>query len=268
MEHALTCNNLKCKKELGDRALVTTCSHIFCLECVRRLGLSTQENPRGAACPACNSQLAKPDDAVFANLNPSEDYKTSILSGLSPNVIMECAGRALSFWAYQTTQQISYQQYLCKTLAEKYSNLKLRLDQTAKDANIELERLRQKLDSSAAEHDGMRRKNEELAQAYRDKSRKLLQTQELYDKAKRKAEMGQIQRAASDAVDSTLLAEPQSQRTAGAFDGYHPQQEPSYRHAFVPYGNGNRLDASGVHSGFFKSNLRHVPSEERWPGQD
>lgn len=98
------------------------------------------------ACPACNSQLAKPDDAVIANLNPSEDYKTSILSGLSPNVIMECAGRALSFWAYQTTQQISYQQYLCKTLAEKYSNLKLRLDQTAKDANIELERLRQKLD--------------------------------------------------------------------------------------------------------------------------
>lgn len=25
MEHALTCNNLKCRKELGDRALVTTC---------------------------------------------------------------------------------------------------------------------------------------------------------------------------------------------------------------------------------------------------
>lgn len=90
--------------------------------------------------------MVKPDDAVFANLNPSEDYKTSILSGLSPNVIMECAGRALSFWAYQTAQQISYQQYLCKTLTEKYSNLKLRLDQTAKDADIELQRLRQKLD--------------------------------------------------------------------------------------------------------------------------
>jgi E3 ubiquitin-protein ligase CCNP1IP1 len=55
-----------------------------------------------------------------------------------------------------------------------------------------------------SEQEALRRKNEELAQAYKDKSRKLLQTQELYDKAKRKAELGFIQRAASDAVDSTL----------------------------------------------------------------
>lgn len=47
-----------------------------------------------------------PDDVVVTNLNPTEDYKTSVLSGLNPNVIMECAGRALSFWAYQTTQEM------------------------------------------------------------------------------------------------------------------------------------------------------------------
>jgi E3 ubiquitin-protein ligase CCNP1IP1 len=51
--------------------------------------------------------LTNPDDVVVTNLNPTEDYKTSVLSGLSPNVIMECAGRALSFWAYQTTQEMS-----------------------------------------------------------------------------------------------------------------------------------------------------------------
>jgi E3 ubiquitin-protein ligase CCNP1IP1 len=55
---------------------------------------------------ACNGDLSKPDDAVIAVLDPSEDYKTSVLSGLSPNIIMECAGRALSFWAYQTTQEM------------------------------------------------------------------------------------------------------------------------------------------------------------------
>jgi len=43
---------------------------------------------------------------VITNLNPTEDYKTSVLSGLSPNVIMECAGRALGFWAYQITQEV------------------------------------------------------------------------------------------------------------------------------------------------------------------
>jgi hypothetical protein len=46
------------------------------------------------------------DDAVIANLNPTEDYKTSVLSGLSPNIIMECTGRALSFFAYQTSQEM------------------------------------------------------------------------------------------------------------------------------------------------------------------
>jgi E3 ubiquitin-protein ligase CCNP1IP1 len=46
-----------------------------------------------------------PDDAVVAQLNPSEDYKTSVLSGLTPTVIMECAGRALGFYSYQASQE-------------------------------------------------------------------------------------------------------------------------------------------------------------------
>lgn len=54
------------------------------------------------------------------------------------------------------------------------------------------------------DHDSLRRKNEELTQAYKEKNRKLLQTQELYDKLKRKAMLGHIQDAASDAVDTTL----------------------------------------------------------------
>jgi E3 ubiquitin-protein ligase CCNP1IP1 len=54
------------------------------------------------------------------------------------------------------------------------------------------------------DHDILRRKNEELAQAYKEKNRKLLRTQELYDKLKRKAMLGHIQDAAADAVDTTL----------------------------------------------------------------
>ncbi|POR37416.1 Uncharacterized protein TPAR_02398 [Tolypocladium paradoxum] len=264
MEHALTCNNLKCRTELGDRALVTTCSHIFCLDCVHRLGLAGQETPRGTTCPACNSQLSKPDDAVITNLNPSEDYKTSVLSGLSPNVIMECAGRALSFWAYQTTQETYYQQYLYKTLTEKYSNLTVRLDQTVSDANAEIERLQHRLNSSAAEQEGMRRKNEELAQAYRDKSRKLLQTQELYDKVKRKAEMGHIQRAASDAVDSTLHVASQSQTATREFEGYNQDTQPEPRNTFALFSQTNRFDVAGMNSGIPRSSLHHVGVEDGW----
>jgi len=58
------------------------------------------------SCPACGTALLNKDDAAETQLNLSEDYKTSILSGLSPTVIMECAGRGLAFYSYQVTQEV------------------------------------------------------------------------------------------------------------------------------------------------------------------
>lgn len=52
----------------------------------------------------------------------------------------------------------------------------------------------------------LRRKNEEIAQAYKEKSRKQMQTQELYDKLKRLSMLGQVQDAASEAVDDNIQA--------------------------------------------------------------
>lgn len=105
MDSVLRCNSLKCRAQLTDRAVVTTCSHIFCTACCDGLG-RPEVASRGRTCPACDSQLNNPDDVVVTHINPSEDYKTSVLSGLSPGVIMECAGRALSIYAYQTAQEV------------------------------------------------------------------------------------------------------------------------------------------------------------------
>lgn len=52
----------------------------------------------------------------------------------------------------------------------------------------------------------MRQKNEEMGQALREKSKKLMQIQELYDKLKRKAMIGELRNAASDAVNSNIEA--------------------------------------------------------------
>lgn len=79
--------------------------HIFCHGCAESLGLS-RPTTSNRLCPACQTALLNPDDAVSTILNPTEDYKTSVLSGLDPNTIMECAGRALAFWAYQSTQEM------------------------------------------------------------------------------------------------------------------------------------------------------------------
>ncbi|KAI1431629.1 hypothetical protein GGR50DRAFT_689572 [Xylaria sp. CBS 124048] len=204
MEHTLRCNVLKCRNELGDRALVTTCYHIFCGDCASRLGLANQRRDHAIACPACGTHLTNPDDAVVTNLNPSEDYKTSVLSGLNPNVIIDCASRALSFWAYQVTQEIIYQQHMSKTLTDKYASLNVHLDKVVNEANAEITNCHNKLTSAEGDRDELRKKYDELLQVCKQKNRKLLQTQELYDKLKRKAMLGQVQDAAEDAVESTL----------------------------------------------------------------
>lgn len=105
MDSVLRCNDLKCRAFVPDQAVVTTCSHIFCTACATRLGIVEPENGH-RVCPACNTQLVNPDDAVMTSLNPTEDYKTSILSGLSPTIIMEVTGRGLNFWAYQMAQEM------------------------------------------------------------------------------------------------------------------------------------------------------------------
>ncbi|PFH55003.1 hypothetical protein XA68_11107 [Ophiocordyceps unilateralis] len=225
MEHVLACNNLKCRKELRDRALVTLCSHVFCLECAQGFELVTRKQQGNARCLACLCILAKPEDAVIRNLKPTEEYKSSALSGLPPNIIMECAGRALGFWAYQTTQEISYQEFLYNTLMEKYSSLRVQLEQMTDDANVEIERLRHRLSTSATEHDMICRKNEKLVQAYKEKSRKLLQTQQLYNNLQRKAVMTNIQRATYDAIESKFRMSTLIQPAAGGCNKYHTERE-------------------------------------------
>ena len=114
-------------------------------------------------CPACLTSLSNADDAVSTSMNPSEDYKTSVLSGLNPTIIMECTARAMGFWTYQATQEMydtsyqtalckmtdcysTYQEYLAKTLTEKHINLGSQMDNIINEANSEMDRLNQKMD--------------------------------------------------------------------------------------------------------------------------
>lgn len=129
--------------------ILTVCSlfsHIFCSECAKQFGLTQPENQGRTTCPACNVQLAKADSIFFTNLNPTEEYKACILSGLSPSIVMECAGRAVGFWAYQVTQNLHYQRHLCKTLQEKYSDLWARCEQITRHSDARINGLRGKLE--------------------------------------------------------------------------------------------------------------------------
>ncbi|KAI7184833.1 hypothetical protein KC343_g9078 [Hortaea werneckii] len=210
MDFSLRCNSLKCRAPLSDRAVVTTCSHIFCEPCSDTLGLA---NPNGArVCPACETHLANPDDAVVTQLNPTEDYKTSVLSGLSPSIIMECAGRGLAFYSYQTTQEIVYQEFLARSLTDKYSSLSTHLDKVIHEANSEITGLREKMAGMHMEQKALEEKNHQLVEAFREKSKTQQQLQKLYQTLKQQQLAAGMEIAADHDAEHTLKAADVAQR--------------------------------------------------------
>ena len=76
---------------------------------------------------------------------------------------MECAGRGLAFWSYQSTQEVYvegyhcglyrlitcsiYQEYTVKAMTEKHNTLNVQIDKILHEANSELNMLNQKLHS-------------------------------------------------------------------------------------------------------------------------
>ncbi|KAF2002949.1 hypothetical protein P154DRAFT_520703 [Amniculicola lignicola CBS 123094] len=203
MEYIVRCNDLKCRAQLQDRAVVTTCSHVFCIACSDRTGLAQASNAN-RQCPACGTVLGAPDDVVVAGLNPSEDYKTSVLSGLSPSIILECASRGLGFYSYQASQEIVYQEHLAKSLTEKYAGLNQQMDQLIHDANAQIKMLQDKLHSKGADVASLEQKLLDLNDAFREKSRALQHVQKLYQSLKAQVMASHVATAAGDEADFTL----------------------------------------------------------------
>ncbi|KFY11045.1 hypothetical protein V492_04708 [Pseudogymnoascus sp. VKM F-4246] len=222
--------------ELNDEAIVTTCSHIFCLDCASRLLFANGSNR--PLCPACNQHLVNEDDVAQAKLHPSEDYKTSVLSGLNPNTIMECAGRAVNFWAYQTSQEILYQGVQARVLTDRYNKLKGQIDTIVRDANNEMSEMRTERDNAITDLNNSQKKNHELAQSLHAKSKQQAHTQELYDKLKRRDQMSQVQNAASDAVDQTIQGPAAAN---GYSDHFRRANEPPLRSPIFASLQGNSM---------------------------
>ncbi|ORZ34613.1 hypothetical protein BCR44DRAFT_1436067 [Catenaria anguillulae PL171] len=171
----LRCNLLTCRRAISalanDHAIVTTCSHVFCEAC------ATAAFSAALVCPACETPLPEPEDIALTTLNPSERYKSSVLSGLPPTVIHDIAGRALSFWVYQITQEAE----------ARVQESESRANAIAAQTNQELAVLRDQL--QALEHDREldRRRVHDLAEQCAEKSRELARLQVQMDHLRRKS---------------------------------------------------------------------------------
>ncbi|KAI9792639.1 MAG: hypothetical protein M1833_001043 [Piccolia ochrophora] len=156
---------------------------------------------------------------------------------------MECASRALSFWSYQATQEILYQEHMAKNWNVKASELTADVENILNEANTEISGLQNKLAGLQLDKEGLERKHSEVVEALKEKTKKHRQTQELYDKLKRKTLYSQVQTATSEIVeqaandDNAMMGElfvddgygdTGNQRSFGAPRAQHqqPQQGP------------------------------------------
>ncbi|KZT38331.1 hypothetical protein SISSUDRAFT_1021574 [Sistotremastrum suecicum HHB10207 ss-3] len=122
METELHCNRLSCRRPLTDKAVVVS------LDCANELFSAAQ------ICPACETSLTEPCKIR----HPTNDYKTSVLSGLSPSLILEICGRAIAFWQYQIHQENSYQQALVRSVNDRVAQLQKQLENVVREANSEI----------------------------------------------------------------------------------------------------------------------------------
>ncbi|KAG2370063.1 hypothetical protein BDR07DRAFT_1347227 [Suillus spraguei] len=180
MDAELRCNRLTCRKTLIDKAVVVSPSLSF--DCANELFNASR------LCPACETSLTEPDDVVVSllvhcvpvqnpncfqvcSLHPTNDYKTSVLSGLSPSLIMEICSRALSFWQYQVHQENSFQQAVIRNLNDKQAQLQKQLDNVIREANGEINLLSNKVAELERDMELERRKVHELQDSSREREK-------------------------------------------------------------------------------------------------
>jgi len=197
MDFQLRCNHLRCRGKLKDRAVVTTCSHIFCFACSEASFLDASDST-AKSCPACATILDKPYDVSMAILKPTDDYKMSVLSGLSPTIIMECANSAIAFWAYQSSQEIYYQEHANKSLKQQLDVKNQELNGLKNSAQSKISKLEDSLQNASDKIGKLSRTLVELEEGRKSLERDRNKFRTSYEKLKQRALVPGIENAAEE----------------------------------------------------------------------
>ncbi|KAL2175580.1 uncharacterized protein P884DRAFT_310936 [Thermothelomyces heterothallicus CBS 202.75] len=203
MEQNLSCNIQDCGVQLTTHAVIT--------------------------CPVCTQSL-NASEICKQLLQPSEEWKSVALSGLSPTVVMECAGRALGFWSYQMTNQISYQLRKHSKLKEYCAELQGEIENIWGQANQRIITLTTKIRDMEREEHSLKRQCEGLRLALESRSRELAQFQELYSKLKQRVLHGQAQ----EVPPSVLRSRTPIQAPGAAPESHNNRTQPQLGRPTMP----------------------------------
>ncbi|KAG0765943.1 hypothetical protein G6F57_004241 [Rhizopus arrhizus] len=125
-------------------------------------------------------------DIVLSQLNPTERYKSSVLAGLKPEVILDISGRAIAFYEYQLSQELCFKSILQSNIEQKYNTLKEQFNMMNRDLNHIIK-------ASLREKELEKKKCQQIALQLEEKTKQFQKLQSMYEKLKRKAIVPNIQ---------------------------------------------------------------------------
>lgn len=195
MDTDLICNFKKCRKRLNTFAWVTSCSHIFCDED------GTKEFNKCYKCPACETRLATNLDIIRIDLQPSEQYKSMVLAGQKPEVIMEICTRALSFWTYQAHQEMTYQEHVTEKVKDKCAQLEQYYEQIVSQTQSEIASLKKLYSDAKKNLDSTSKKFHEVSEKLIQKSRQYQKLQTNYESLRRRSVSASVFEAGDNGKD-------------------------------------------------------------------
>ncbi|KAI7893452.1 uncharacterized protein EV154DRAFT_502121 [Mucor mucedo] len=175
-EPDIHCNVVKCRKPLSaeQRACVTSCSHVFCESC------ANSSFSKELICPACHTTLSEgSDDIIITQLNPTEEYKSSVLAGLKPDIILDVCARAIAFYEYQTSQELAFRAVIQKSTQEKYNELRNKSELMQRD-------LIHMIKAIINDYETEKKKSQQIYSKLEDKTKQFQKLQTMYERLKRK----------------------------------------------------------------------------------
>jgi E3 ubiquitin-protein ligase CCNP1IP1 len=191
--------------------------------------------------------LDKPFDVTVAILRPTDDYKMSILSGLNPTIIMECANSGMAFWAYQSFQEIYYQEHANKSLKQQLDVKNRELSGVKSSAQNEISKLEDSLQHASDKMGKLSRTLAELEEGRKSLERDRNKFRTSYEKLKQKALVPGIESAAEENAafaaqggDYGGMFQPRSRTGSDGSGGRDPRTD----YFAVPNGNSRNIPQS------------------------
>ncbi|KAK4055140.1 hypothetical protein OIV83_000420 [Microbotryomycetes sp. JL201] len=135
------------------------------------------------------------EDVVQTILNPPDSYKTSVLSGLSPPLILDIASRAMNFYTYQVQQEGAFQALILKNAQERVAVLEAQLSTITTEAKHKINLLEERVARADKDLELERRKVREQQELHKSNAKAYNKLKAQYDKAKQKALVNPVENA-------------------------------------------------------------------------